>query len=76
MLLGSRHTLDYALLGTSQLLPKGPGCSNHVGKCRLDLGVLSSLEPTVRVNPQDVALEHRQHLVNSVSNLLWGWDSG
>lgn len=44
-------SLDHALLGTSQLLPEELSSRNHVGKGRLDLSVLSGLEPTVRVNP-------------------------
>ena len=56
--------------GTGKLGAEQLGSSNHVVESWFHLGILASLEPTVRVNPQDVGLKHGKHLVNSVSNLF------
>ncbi len=50
------------------------GGRNHVGKGRLDLVVLAGLETAVRVHPENVSVEHREHLVDAVRNLLCGRD--
>ena len=57
-------------LGTGKLGAEQLGSSNHVVKGWFHLGILASLEPAVRVNPQDVGLKHSKHLVNSISNLF------
>jgi len=61
-------------LGAGELGPEELGSGNHVGEGRLDLRVLTGLEPTVRVHPENVGLEHCKHFVDAVGNLLRGRD--
>jgi len=51
------------------------GSVDHVGQCGLGLLPLTGLKTTVRINPELFWLEELQHLLNSVLDLLLGWDT-
>jgi len=63
-----------ALLGI--LLAVELGGVDHVGQGGLCLRPLAGLQTTVRIDPELLWLEVLQHLLNTVLDLLFAWDTG
>jgi hypothetical protein len=63
-------------LGAGELGADELSGGDHVGQGGLDLRVLAGLEAAVGVHPEDVGVQHRQHLVDAVGDLLSRRDPG